>query len=72
MLYLKYAPLLKGVCARYVKDRDDANDVLQDAFVDIFRQFPGIGVQQAVDLVMVDGVYPLLLLLRLRFSLQQH
>jgi RNA polymerase sigma-70 factor, ECF subfamily len=46
MLYLKYAPLLKGVCARYVKDRDDANDVLQDAFEKIFKKihsFEGVG-----------------------------
>lgn len=38
LLYTKYAPLLKGISLRYVKDRDEAADVLQDAFVKIFKK----------------------------------
>ncbi|HTF81607.1 MAG TPA: RNA polymerase sigma factor, partial [Cytophagales bacterium] len=38
LLYLKYAPLLKAVCYRYIKDKDEAADVLQDAFVKIFKK----------------------------------
>jgi RNA polymerase sigma-70 factor (ECF subfamily) len=37
LLYITYAPVLKGLCYRYIKDRDKANDVLQDAFVKIFK-----------------------------------
>jgi RNA polymerase sigma-70 factor, ECF subfamily len=38
LLYLKFAPLLKGICFRYIKDRDEANDILQDSFVKIFNK----------------------------------
>lgn len=35
-LYLAYSPALRGVCNRYIKDRDETEDVLQDSFVRIF------------------------------------
>ena len=35
-LYQKYKGLLFGVCLRYAKDRDEAQDILQDGFVKIF------------------------------------
>lgn len=38
LLYVKYAPLLKSITLRYVKDRDEAADVLQDSFVKIFKK----------------------------------
>ncbi|WP_018618862.1 RNA polymerase sigma factor [Spirosoma luteum] len=37
LLYERYAGKLFVVCKRYVKDADEAEDVLQDAFVKIFR-----------------------------------
>ena len=37
LLYERYAGKLFVVCKRYVKDVDEAEDVLQDAFVKIFR-----------------------------------
>lgn len=37
LLYERYAGKLFVVCKRYVKDSDEAEDVLQDAFVKIYR-----------------------------------
>jgi len=37
-LYQLYAPFMLGVCYRYTKSRDDAEDVLQDGFVKVFTQ----------------------------------
>ncbi len=37
LLYERYAGKLFVVCKRYVKDDDEAEDALQDAFVKIFR-----------------------------------
>ena len=37
LLYERYAGKLFVVCKRYIKDADEAEDVLQDSFVKIFR-----------------------------------
>ncbi len=45
-LYRQYIGVLASVCYRYVKDDDDAKDVLQDSFVRIFTsldRFTGRG-----------------------------
>ncbi|MCR5578100.1 MAG: sigma-70 family RNA polymerase sigma factor [Prevotella sp.] len=34
--YTRYAPYLKGVCSRYIVNKDDAKDVLQNALIRIF------------------------------------
>jgi RNA polymerase sigma factor (sigma-70 family) len=36
-LYNHYAPLLLGVCSRYVNDHSEAQDILQDSFLKIFK-----------------------------------
>lgn len=36
LLYAEYADYLTGVCARYIANRDDLHDVLQEAFIKIF------------------------------------
>jgi RNA polymerase sigma factor (sigma-70 family) len=36
-LYDHFAPLMLGVCYRYTKSMDDAEDVLQDGFVKVFK-----------------------------------
>lgn len=41
MLYGKYAPILKGICVRYLKNKEDVNDALQEAFVEIFKSIGG-------------------------------
>jgi RNA polymerase sigma-70 factor (ECF subfamily) len=35
-LYEKYAPLMMSVCMRYVKDREIAQNLLQDGFIKLF------------------------------------
>ena len=36
LLYEKYAPSLLGICIRFTRNRDEAEDVLQEGFVKIF------------------------------------
>jgi RNA polymerase sigma-70 factor (ECF subfamily) len=38
MLYDRFAGKMMGVCMRYVKSHDDAQDVLQDGFVKVFQR----------------------------------
>ncbi len=35
-LYNEFAPLLAGVCARYITNTDERKDVLQEAFIQIY------------------------------------
>jgi RNA polymerase sigma-70 factor (ECF subfamily) len=45
-LYEQFAPAMLGVCYRYTKSMNDAEDVLQEAFVKVFkhlRQYEGRG-----------------------------
>lgn len=45
-LYDRYSRLLLGVCLRYAKDMDEAEDMLQEGFVKIFlniKEFKGDG-----------------------------
>ena len=37
-LYNRFAPKMYGVCLRYTSNGDDAQDVLQDGFVKVFRK----------------------------------
>jgi RNA polymerase sigma factor (sigma-70 family) len=36
LLYYKYAAIMLGICSRYVADRTEAEDILQDGFLKIF------------------------------------
>ena len=50
LLYEEYAPFLYGVALRYTKTEEDAQDVLQDAFIRIFdtmEQYEGKGSLRA-------------------------
>ena len=38
MLFEKFAPKMLGVCMRYAKNQDQANDVLQDGFIKVFTK----------------------------------
>lgn len=40
-LYQLYHPKMLGVCIRYASNRDDAQDVLQEAFIKIFKNIEG-------------------------------
>lgn len=49
-LYKIYAAQMMGVCLRYVKTREDAEDILQDGFIQVFtciKQFKFIGTLEA-------------------------
>lgn len=37
-LYHQYAPLMMGVCMRYASSQDEAQDILQDGFVTVFKK----------------------------------
>lgn len=36
-LYRKYSPVMMAVCLRYAQNRDEAEDILQEAFLKIFQ-----------------------------------
>ncbi|MDH5398753.1 MAG: RNA polymerase sigma factor [Cyclobacteriaceae bacterium] len=38
--YERYAPFLLAVCSRYTKSQPEAEDVLQEAFIKIFKNLP--------------------------------
>ncbi len=35
-LYTRYAPALLGICMRYARNKDEAEDILQEGFIKIF------------------------------------
>lgn len=37
LLYKKYAPSMLGVCIRYFKDTEEAEDALQEGFIKVFK-----------------------------------
>jgi RNA polymerase sigma-70 factor (ECF subfamily) len=42
ILFNRYAKTLLGICCRYVKDRDDAEDILQETFIKIFHNISSL------------------------------
>ena len=36
-LYNKYSPVLFGICLRYAKERTEAEDILQESFIKIYK-----------------------------------
>jgi RNA polymerase sigma factor (sigma-70 family) len=36
-LFHNYAPRMMGICKRYIKDSDDAKDVFQEGFINVFN-----------------------------------
>lgn len=42
-LYEKYSSRMYALCLRYVKNRDDAEDILQDGFVTVFSKIRSYG-----------------------------
>jgi RNA polymerase sigma-70 factor (ECF subfamily) len=37
LLYRKYAATMLGICIRYCRNRDEAEDILQDGFIKVFE-----------------------------------
>ena len=50
MLYQKFSAVLMGICVRYAKNKEDAEDIMHDSFVKIFTNigsYEGIGSLEA-------------------------
>jgi RNA polymerase sigma-70 factor (ECF subfamily) len=47
-IYKKFASAVMGVCVRYVRDRDDAHDVFQEAFIQIFQKIHTVEKPEAL------------------------
>lgn len=45
LLFERYAPMLMAVCQRYCRTQTEAEDVLQDAFIRIFKKLDRYGFQ---------------------------
>jgi RNA polymerase sigma-70 factor, ECF subfamily len=46
LLYERYAPIMKGICFRYVSDPDAIKDIVQEGFIKVFskiKQYSGSG-----------------------------
>lgn len=46
LLYDRYAPIMKGICFRYVSDPDMVKDIVQEGFIKVFskiKQYSGNG-----------------------------
>jgi len=48
-LYHKYSSLLFGICLRYCKSRPEAEDVLQDGFVKIYKHIDSFTVGKSFE-----------------------
>jgi RNA polymerase sigma-70 factor (ECF subfamily) len=47
-LYRRFFPLMMPVCMRYVRDRDDALELLNDAFLKVFKHLAAYDVSKAL------------------------
>ena len=39
-LYSRFSPRMLGVCYRFARNREDAEDMLQEGFIKVFTQMP--------------------------------
>jgi len=49
ILYRKYARKMYGICMSYAGDRDMAQDILQDAFIKVFRRIKKFNEQGSLE-----------------------
>lgn len=47
--YERYSPKLYGVCLRYARDESEANDMLQEGFIKIFRELSAFRGQGSIE-----------------------
>jgi len=47
--YERYSPKLYGVCLRYARDEGEANDMLQEGFIKIFRELSAFRGQGSLE-----------------------
>lgn len=48
-LYNRFAPMMLGVCMRYCRNREEAEDVMQDGFVKVFRKMKTLKNTEALE-----------------------
>lgn len=48
-VYKRYAPMLYGLCMRYARCKDDANDMLQESFIKIHANMTNYQPQQSIE-----------------------
>ncbi|HRP51903.1 MAG TPA: sigma-70 family RNA polymerase sigma factor [Fluviicola sp.] len=48
-LFDKFAPKMLAICNRYVKNNDEAEDVLQDGFVKVFQKIPEFKMEGSLE-----------------------
>ena len=51
-LYSRFSPRMLGVCYRFARNREDAEDMMQEGFIKVFsqiHQFRGQGALERVD-----------------------
>ena len=60
-LFDKFAPKMLSICKRYIPNGDEAEDVLQDAFVKIFQKIGDFKQEfkKSVEIVIITGVFVL-------------
>lgn len=49
LLYERFAPKMYAVCRRYTRSRDEANDLLQEAFIKVFETIKQLQNVQVVE-----------------------
>lgn len=49
LLYNRFAPMMLGICMRYCQSREEAEDVMQDAFVKVFRKIRTLQNSEALE-----------------------
>ncbi|NOY51655.1 MAG: sigma-70 family RNA polymerase sigma factor [Chlorobi bacterium] len=47
--YNKYSPILYGICLRYAKNRTDADDILQESFIKIFKYLKDFRAEGSIE-----------------------
>lgn len=63
VLYDRYSPMMFGVCLRYASSRDEAQDILQDAFVKVFTKLHTLSKVAALE----DWIYHIVVFTAISF-----
>ena len=66
LLYEELAPVMMGVCMRYARSREDAQDLLHDGFVKVFERIGQLRNAQA----LVRWVYKIMLSVSVNYVLE--
>ena len=67
LLYEESSPMMMGVCMRYARSREDAQDLLHDGFVKVFERIGQLRNAQA----LLNWVYKIMLSVAVNHSLEK-